>query len=696
VNDLLTNALAWHDAGYCVIPSHEDGSKRPFGPWKQYQQQRPTREQLTAWLTDGPYTAIGIIAGQVSGNVEMIEVERRAVITSALEFLGDHARHTGIEPIWTAALLGCAEQSGGGGVHMFVRVGDQPVVGNLKLASNRDNEVLAETRGEGGFVIVAPSPARIGQTGPYGFIAGCNPAQTPTLSGEELEELHNLLRVLDDSPMREQPPPDPRPTIAHTGLTPGDDFNATADWADILVPNGWTRIHGGVRNGHPITWWTRPGKSEGTSASTGGEGDWLYIFSTSTDLPDNQPLTKLYVYAHYHHNGDLNAAARQLARDGYGTPLTPIADLPPWLHDANLTPAEEASSDAASQWVSEHLQEIDWHALWADQTEEEWIIEPLLPARRLVALYSAPKVGKSLLMLELAAAVATGRPVLGTTPERRHVLYVDFENDPVGDIRTRLQDMDHQPEQLAGWLHYLSFPTLSALDSESGSLQLLAAVNHYQAEVVFIDTVSRSVKGEENENDTWLNFYRHTGLKLKQAGVALMRLDHSGKDETKGQRGGSAKVGDVDAVWRMKRLTGDDGEAFLLTCEAHRFQLDSGSDEVVLDRHTDPLRHEIRGGGAEEYRSDLAYWADALDKLECATDASRDEARAELKNAGFNKLFRNSRYPAIRELRKTRVKPFQLGSVPANGDGIVVPISAGTAGTGSPRTPNSSTNARPR
>jgi hypothetical protein len=56
---------------------------------------------------------------------------------------------------------------------------------------------------------------------------------------------------------------------------------------------------------------------------------------------------------------------------------------------------------------------------------------------------------------------------------------------------------------------------------------------------VVIDTVSRAIDGEENSNDTWLN----------QLGIAMIRLDHSGKDETKGMRGGSAKSGDVDAVW---------------------------------------------------------------------------------------------------------------------------------------------------
>src|SRR5699024_7633552 len=124
------------------------------------------------------------------------------------------------------------------------------------------------------------------------------------------------------------------------------------------------------------------------------------------------------------------------------------------------------------------------------------------------------------------------------------------------DVRARLQAMGHGPGDLEN-LCYLSFPTMGGLDSETGSNELMAAVQGYDCEVVVIDTVSRSVTGDENENDTWLSFYRHTGLKLKQAGVSLIRLDHTGKDETKGQRGGSAKVGDVDAVWRMSRVTDD-------------------------------------------------------------------------------------------------------------------------------------------
>ncbi len=281
---------------------------------------------------------------------------------------------------------------------------------------------------------------------------------------------------------------------------------------------------------------------------------------------------------------------------------------------------ERVNADTRAQFPT-----LDWHALWADETEEEWIIEPLLPARRLVALYSAPKLGKSLLMLEIAVAVSRGVTVLGATPPRPYVvLYVDFENDPKSDVRLRLQNMGYGPDDLAN-LHYLSFPTLAALDSATGAEQLLAAIAAYGAEVVVVDTVSRAIKGEENDNDTWLNFYRHTGLALKQAQIALIRLDHSGKEETKGQRGGSAKSGDVDAVWRLSKVT---DTCFKLECEANRLPI---TEKVLtIHRETSPkLRHRVDALGAVALHKikvdDFIAW---LDDNDIPNDASNRTVKA--------------------------------------------------------------------
>lgn len=315
---------------------------------------------------------------------------------------------------------------------------------------------------------------------------------------------------------------------------------------------------------------------------------------------------------------------------------------------------EELAEDHRAR-VRESFPAIDWHELWADDSEEEWILWPLLPARRLVALYSAPKVGKSLLMLEIAVGISRGNVTLGyQVPRPFTVLYVDFENDPKGDIRTRLQAMGHGPDDL-GNLHYLSFPTLAALDSAAGGEQLMAAVDAYGAEVVVIDTVSRAVKGEENENDTWLAFYRHTGLALKQAKVALIRLDHSGKDETKGQRGGSAKSGDVDAVWRMSK---EMETMFKLECDAARIHITPEARTIVVHRETDPLHHRVDAAGAasigQAKAHDLAVW---LDQNDYPLSIGANKARAEYREATGIPIGTNAARRAV-EQRRERVQPW--------------------------------------
>jgi RecA-family ATPase len=302
-----------------------------------------------------------------------------------------------------------------------------------------------------------------------------------------------------------------------------------------------------------------------------------------------------------------------------------------------ITERAEEPEDGLEAFIDQTFPVIDWHELWGREDDElDWIIEPLLPARRLVAMYSPPKVGKSLLMLEIAAAVATGRKVLGGETRQCRVLYVDFENDPVQDTRTRLMQMGYGPDEITGRLFMLSFPTLAALDCAQGAQELLAVAERHQAQAIIIDTVSRAVKGEENDNDTWLAFYRHTGLRLKQAGIALMRLDHSGKDITKGQRGGSAKVGDVDAVWRLDRISEADGETTLtLKCEAQRFPFPET--ELTLKRRGHPLRHDVEADpkrAANEVR--VADCVKALDAAEVPHAATLRDAMAAIRARGWS------------------------------------------------------------
>lgn len=236
---------------------------------------------------------------------------------------------------------------------------------------------------------------------------------------------------------------------------------------------------------------------------------------------------------------------------------------------------------------------VDWHALWADKEEDAWLLEPLIPAGGQTVIYSKPKVGKSLLMLEVAAALAAGRSCLGNAPaDPIRVLYVDHENRLRADVRKRLRDMQYEPQHLDN-LVMLSFPRMAKLDTHEGGLELFLEAERHQARLVIIDTVSRTIQGEENANDTWIAFYAQTGSRLKAAGIAMVRLDHTGKDPERGQRGGSAKSGDVDMVWQLKTVVDD--EVFTLECEASR--LENAERMLTLKRHSEPLRHTVDAMG---------------------------------------------------------------------------------------------------
>lgn len=100
------------------------------------------------------------------------------------------------------------------------------------------------------------------------------------------------------------------------GERPGDEFNRTASWQDILLPQGWQWVR---RQGDD--WYLRrPGKmSGGHSATLRGSTDRLWVFSEEAHPFEAFKLyDKFSAYTILEHHGDFAAAARQLGARGYG------------------------------------------------------------------------------------------------------------------------------------------------------------------------------------------------------------------------------------------------------------------------------------------------------------------------------------------------------------------------------------------
>ena len=245
--------------------------------------------------------------------------------------------------------------------------------------------------------------------------------------------------------------------------------------------------------------------------------------------------------------------------------------------------------------------EIDWPNFKHEEFDNaRWLIEPIIPAGSSVALYAVGKTGKSLLAFDLVAAAASGRPILGGEPleEPIHILYVDQEMtrreawDRADDLGYFSPDHEESLALLGQHMHYTNMFPWPPLDTEAGGAKLLKKARKVGAKLVVIDTLIRTVSGEENSADTIKNFYTHTGMLLKEAGIALLRIDHAGKDLGRGQRGTSAKRDDVEVVWFLKKLAKLPDKVMLtLVNEASR--VDWVDDDIDITRNLVPLAHTI-------------------------------------------------------------------------------------------------------
>lgn len=354
--DTLTAALTLHAAGCSVVSVRADGTKQPRGAWKVYQAERAAEPQIRRWFADN-HPGVGVVTGAVSGGLEMLELEGRAVEEGILTQLAEIIDASGMADLWQRIATGWLEKSPSGGLHFHYRVAGTPVPGNTKLASRlaREDELtdderalqekhpnkkilrgLIETRGEGGFVVTAPSHGAVHASGqPYLLLAGG--AETcPTITPDEHRALHSVCRMVDTVPVEEVAEPAPRAGTeliseadaflfsgkSNTdagGTSPGDDYEARTTWAEILIPHGWTLL----RTLGQTSYWRRPGKTDpGPSATTGRavDRDRLYVFTTSTEFNTDTPYTKFGAYTLLNHGGDHAAAARELRRQGYGAP----------------------------------------------------------------------------------------------------------------------------------------------------------------------------------------------------------------------------------------------------------------------------------------------------------------------------------------------------------------------------------------
>ncbi len=340
---VLDYALAYKRAGFSAIPIAADGSKRTWlSAWDPYKVTAADEEQLTAWFS-GSTSGIALIHGEVSGGTEVIDIDTGDLLDPFVEAL-DHAApglYQRLSVIETPRP----------GYHLVYRCDE--IEGNQKLAMRPPTAeeieaaaadgrkagpvTLIETRGRYGYTLAPGSPGECHPTGgTYRHVEGPTLDNLQRITPDERKALLWAARSLDRMPIED--PKLPTPTFngrAYDGESPGDAYARSVSWEEILEPHGWTFV--GASGERRL--WRRPGKTEGISATTGNVSkqgnELLCVFSTNAhpfDGPDGSRQcsthSKFDAYARLNHGGDYSAAAKELARIGYGDkPSLPNIDI---------------------------------------------------------------------------------------------------------------------------------------------------------------------------------------------------------------------------------------------------------------------------------------------------------------------------------------------------------------------------------
>lgn len=290
-------------------------AKTPYREWALYQHEIIDRAVLYNLMTDHNTTAIAMVCGKISGNLEVIDFDVKykpgcdAIIINALnEFYPDILAKMRVH------------KTRSGGTHLVYKIKDHEVPPSTHLCNRpaTDEEIqenpnnkkkyrtFVETRGTGA---LATAPPSLGYT-----IRKNIPIQE--ISWEErcslIEFIKNYNEYLPDEPKPYKPP---KSEQAYYDENPFEHYNRTVDFCALMIEFNW----GFVKKFGNYIWFTRPGgRRNEVHGAINLDKNTFRVWGTKADLDSERSYTASTILAHYKFNNNKSETYHYLVQQGYG------------------------------------------------------------------------------------------------------------------------------------------------------------------------------------------------------------------------------------------------------------------------------------------------------------------------------------------------------------------------------------------
>lgn len=536
---LLDAALDYAHRGLPVFPCHPQ-TKRPLSH-NGFKDATTDEGAIRSWWASHPNAMIGLPTGQRSG-VWVLDIDDPEAFEAAC-------------PVEIPRTRRCDT---GKGYHLYFEFDPAIPVTNAQRHKVRGWPLAdlpgAETRGEGGYVIVPPSRHPSGRY--YRWTSSDDPIRAP----QDLLRLVTHRKRENEQAERSPAPARQVGTDTAYGLRALEDecsaVMAASDGEQESTLNEAGLKIGALVAGGELSPSTAKGRliAAGLAMPSFNSGDrWTaeaIVAKVERGMSDGATRPRSAPERSERTNGGQRRSSQTsddlgyVDEDGVWTAYGPDWDEPGQTGgQINALAPKRPAMKLKYEWAGKTEPVIDGF----------WLIDEWLPSTGIAVIYGHPGSGKSFLALHMAAHVCTGQKWAGREVEQGLVLYVVAEGQ--SGFRNRLYAMENAG-QIPPGSPFAFVPTPIDLQAIDGDVDaLIAAIEEAATEIgqdpamVIVDTLSKTFGAGKENTDDMVAYVNNCQRIASHFSCLTVVVHHRPKDsESRDLRGHSSLRGNVDTA----------------------------------------------------------------------------------------------------------------------------------------------------